>query len=123
MYSLISSYPVAVGQFSLRVVGLADAPVMYTASIGLYIVWITIRVSVTIVSHALQGTELFRRQLALWISVLVKCIVAGVILFLIIPLIMGHLVELILLSPLRVPVDKLPVFYPSTVSGCEWLCE
>ena len=109
-------FPVAIGRYALHLVGLVDAPVMYTASIGLYIIWIAIRLLTTLISHALQGMELFWRQVVLWMDVLVKCGFAGVIFFIIIPLFMGHLVELILLSPLRVPFDKLPVFYPSTVS-------
>lgn len=117
---------VAVGRFSLHSIGLVDAPVMYTASIGFYILWIMIRLSAALASHALQGIELFWRQIVSWMGLLVKCVIAGTILFGIIPLIMGHLVELILLSPLRVPVDKLPVFYPSTVSSyekCECVAE
>lgn len=106
----------AVGRYALRLVGLIDAPVMYTASIGLYIIWISIRLLTTLISHALQGMELFWRQIVSWMGSLVKCGLVGIVLFIIIPLLMGRLVELILLSPLRVPFDKLPVFYPSTVS-------
>lgn len=106
----------AVGRLFLHSIGLVDAPVMYTASVGFYILWIVIRFSATLISHALQGVKLFWRQIVSWMGLLVRCMIAGTILFGIIPLIMGHLVELILLSPLRVPVDKLPVFYPSTVS-------
>lgn len=107
---------VAIGRLLLHCVGLLDAPEMYTASIGLYLMWISIKFSITIIPYALEGTTLFFRQLKSWIYLVIKCALAGTILFLIIPLIMGHLVELILLSPLRVPVDKFPVFYPSTVS-------
>lgn len=109
-------FSVAIGRLLLHCVGLLDAPEMYTASIGLYFIWISVKFLITIIPHALEGTTLFFRQLKSWIYVVIKCVFAGTVLFLIIPLIMGHLVELILLSPLRVPVDKLPVFYPSTVS-------
>lgn len=106
----------AVGRYALHLVGLVDAPVMYTASIGSYIIWIIIRLLTALITHALQGMERFRKQIVSWTGLLVKCGLAGLVLFVLVPLLMGRLVELILLSPLRVPFDKLPVFYPSTVS-------
>ena len=45
-----------------------------------------------------------------------KCVVAGFLLFVVIPLLLGHLVDLLLITPLRVPTDRTPIFYPSTVS-------
>lgn len=113
----IVPFLVAIGRLSLHVIGFVDAPVMYTASIGLYIIWIIIKLTSTLLSLALDGTEQFWSQFILWIGLLMKCVLVGSILFVLIPLMMGHLFELILMSPLRVPVDKLPVFYPSTVSG------
>jgi hypothetical protein len=107
---------VAVGNCALHWVGLIDAPVMYTASIGLFILWVTIRLLASLISYSMQGMELFWRQIGSWISLFIKCGCVGMVLFVVIPLLMGHLVELILLSPLRVPYDKLPVFYPSMVS-------
>ena len=109
-------FAVAIGRLLLHYIGLLDAPEMYTASIGLYLIWIGVKFLITIIPHALEGTALFFRQLKSWLFLVIKCVFAGTILFFIIPLIMGHLVELVLLSPLRVPVDKLPIFYPSTVS-------
>ncbi len=44
-----------------------------------------------------------------------KCMVAGFLLFVVIPLLLGHVVDLLLITPLRVPSDRTPVFYPSTV--------
>ena len=97
--------------------GLVDAPEMYTASIGLYLIWIAVKLIMAILPHASQGASVFFKQMILWTGLMVKCLFAGIILFVIIPLMMGHLVELILLSPLRVPINKFPVFYPSTVSN------
>lgn len=113
---VVFMFIVTIGRVSMSVFGLVEAPEMYTASIGLYILWISIRVSVAILPHASQGVVRFLKQLIAWLGLILKCTLAGVIIFVIIPLIVGHLVELILLSPLRVPVYKFPVFYPSTVS-------
>ena len=44
-----------------------------------------------------------------------KCIIAAILLFIVIPLLLGHLVNLLLISPLRVPMHKTPIFYFSTV--------
>lgn len=111
-------FAVAIGRTSLRLVGLVDAPEMYTASIGLFLFWIALRLLVAIVPHAALGVLAFLKQMVSWTVLMLKCLCAGFFLFVVIPLFMGHLVELVLLSPLRVPVNKLPVFYPSSVSCC-----
>ena len=46
----------------------------------------------------------------------VKCVVAGFLLLVVIPLLLGHLVDLVIITPLRVPSNRTPLFYPSTVS-------
>ena len=55
-------------------------------------------------------------QVAFWVVQALKCVLAGSLLFVVIPLLLGHLVDLFLLSPLRVPTDRTPIFYASTVS-------
>lgn len=97
-------------------VGLEDAPEMYTASIGLYLLWIIAKLYITLLPHASEGATYFVKQLKLWMGLIMKCVVAGIILFIIIPLMMGHLMELVILNPLRVPMNKFPLFYLSTVS-------
>ena len=44
-----------------------------------------------------------------------KCVVAGVLLFGVIPLMLGLLCDLIIFTPLRVPLDRTPVYFLSTV--------
>ena len=102
----------------MTLVGVSQAPEIYTAAVGLYTVWLIIRFGATIASYIMQGTEILIEQLKLWSLQGVKCAVAGLLLFVVIPLLLGHLVDLLLISPLRVPHDRTPVFYPSTVSLC-----
>lgn len=48
-----------------------------------------------------------------------KSVVAGVLLFGVIPLMLGLLCDLIVFTPLRVPLDRTPVYFLSTVcSSC-----
>ena len=117
--------PVSIGRLLMSLFGVSQAPEIYTAAVGLYTLWLIIRFGATIVSYVMQGTEILVEQMKLWSLQGVKCAVAGVLLFVVIPLLLGHLVDLLLISPLRVPYDRTPVFYPSTVSGvvvcvCVW---
>lgn len=96
--------------------GFSNAPEMYTASIGLYAIWITIKLIFTFHKNLSLNTISFYKVTAsiLFIS---KCIIVGVILFIIIPLLMGHFVELILLSILKVSLNRCSLFFISTVSS------
>ena len=100
----------------MGVLGVTQAPEMYTAAIGLYTIWLVIRFGSTVTSFIRQGTEMLVTQMKLWSLQGVKCVLAGFLLLVVIPLLLGHLVDLLLISPLRVPRDRTPVFYPSTVS-------
>ncbi len=89
---------------------------MYTAFVGLYIMWLVIKVCITLFPHASLGFYTFMTKVGSWMIMLIKCVIAGTVIFVIIPLIMGRLVDSFILSPLRVPSNKIPVFYLSTVS-------
>ena len=45
-----------------------------------------------------------------------KCIIAGVFLFGVIPLLLGVLCDVMIFVPIRVPLDRTPVYFWSTVS-------
>ena len=52
-----------------------------------------------------------------------KCVVAGVLLFGVVPLLLGLLCDLIVFTPLRVPLDRTPVYFLSTVrTACHETC-
>ncbi len=110
--------PVSIGRLLMSMFGVTQAPEIYTAAIGLYTLWLVVRFGATVTSYIMQGTEMLVTQMKLWSLQGIKCGVAGILLFVVIPLLLGHLVDLLLISPLRVPRDRTPVFYPSTVSVC-----
>ena len=95
---------------------LTNPPEIYTAAIGLYFLWLLVRVSISFYGYITEGTVQVMTQVAFWVVQAIKCVVAGFLLFVVVPLLLGHLVDLFLLSPLRVPTDRTPIFYASTVS-------
>ena len=108
--------PVAIGRFIMGLFWLTNPPEIYTAAIGLYSLWLLIRVSTSLYSYVTEGAIQLMTQVAFWAIQTLKCAVAGFLLFVVVPLLLGHLVDLFLLSPLRVPTDRTPIFYASTVS-------
>ena len=116
LYCHFVSFSVAIGRFLLSLFGLLNAPEIYTAAVGLYVVWTLTRIILFVVPYAFQGLSSLTAQLLSWMVILLKCVVAGIILFIIIPLGMGFLADMLIFCPLRVPVNKTPVFYPTTVS-------
>ena len=51
----------------MGLLGIHQAPEIYTASIGLYIVWLTIRFGRTLIHHVSRGVKDFVRQFGLWV--------------------------------------------------------
>ena len=109
-------HTVAIGRFVMGLFWLTNPPEIYTAAIGLYSLWLLIRVSTSLYSYITEGAAQLMTQVAFWALQALKCAVAGFLLFVVVPLLLGHLVDLFLLSPLRVPTDRTPIFYASTVS-------
>ena len=107
---------VAIGRFVMGLFWLTNPPEIYTAAIGLYFLWLLVRVSISFYGYVTEGTVQVMTQVAFWALQAIKCVVAGFLLFVVVPLLLGHLVDLFLLSPLRVPTDRTPIFYASTVS-------
>lgn len=113
---LAITLPVTVGRLIMELVGVAEAPDIYTAAIGLYAVWLFIRMGSTLLHYLSQGVATLTWQFAVWSLQGLKCMVAGFLLLVVIPLLVGHLVDLVIITPLRVPSNRTPLFYPST----EW---
>jgi E3 ubiquitin-protein ligase MARCH6 len=108
--------PVSVGRLLMSLVGVTQAPDIYTAAIGLYTVWLFFRVAGTLMQYTSQGVSTLTKQISVWALQGVKCVVVGFLLLVVIPLLLGHVVDLVIITPLRVPSDRTPLFYPST----EW---
>lgn len=113
---------------------------LYTAACGLYVCWLSIRgVTVllawmpqgrTVIVHKVQEWTLmvgFSEQppkkkkrlcansgsfyLLLFVQIL-KTLVVALLVAGVIPLLLGLLFELVIVAPLRVPLDQTPLFYP-----------
>lgn len=116
------THTVAVGRLLMGLVGMTNPPELYTAAIGLYMLWLAIRFGSSVYNYVTLGFQTLFRQSGIWTVQAVKCLLAGVLLFVVIPLLLGHLVDLLILTPLRVPSNRTPIFYPSTVCTCVSLC-
>lgn len=89
------------------------APVheLYTASCGTYLCWLAARAVALILSWLPQGRAAVTERLWKWCIVGAKSAVAFSILLGIIPLLFGLLLELVVVVPLRVPLDQTPVLW------------
>ncbi|KAL5467202.1 hypothetical protein EMCRGX_G031401 [Ephydatia muelleri] len=114
--TVVLTLPVFAGRHLLVLAGVEGAPDIYTAAIGFYIISLACRAGSSLLGYLVKGFKPFAQQLGVWTVQALKCLTAGVLLFVIIPLLLGHLVDLFVITPLRVPTDRTPVFYQST----EW---
>ncbi|BFZ13209.1 hypothetical protein BsWGS_16248 [Bradybaena similaris] len=85
---------------------------LYTAGCGLYICWLCLRVSTVIAGWYLQGWAIIKAKLRLWGLLIVKSLVMAIVLLMVIPLLLGLLFDVIIVAPMRVPLDQSPIFFP-----------
>lgn len=95
-----------------------DAPVrpheLYTAAMGTYLCWLISRGIALAVNLFPQGRQAVVQKVKHWLSVGASYTMAAGIFVLmlgVIPLMFGLLLELVVVVPLRVPLDKTPVFF------------
>ncbi|XP_072013258.1 LOW QUALITY PROTEIN: E3 ubiquitin-protein ligase MARCHF6-like [Amphiura filiformis] len=111
---LCLTIPVAVGRLvmSLWMGNQVVIHELYTAACGLYLCWLVCRLITVLVSWGPQGRELIVEKVKEYTMLAVKSIVVAVMLLGLIPLLLGLLFELVVVVPLRVPLDQSPVFFP-----------
>ncbi|KAH9515679.1 E3 ubiquitin-protein ligase march6 [Bulinus truncatus] len=85
---------------------------LYTAGCGLYICWLCLRVSTVIAGWYLQGWSIIKAKLKLWGLLVIKSLVMALVLLVVIPLLLGLLFDVIIVAPMRVPLDQSPIFFP-----------
>ncbi len=51
----------------MSLVGMVRPPEIYTAAVGLYVVWLVIRVGRTLLEYVSQGVKQFVKQFGIWI--------------------------------------------------------
>ncbi|XP_039285179.1 E3 ubiquitin-protein ligase MARCHF6 [Nilaparvata lugens] len=88
---------------------------LYTASCGTYLCWLVARAAALVISWLPQGRAAFLQRLVTWAFVLAKAVVAFVVLFGVIPLLFGLLIELVVVVPFRVPLEQTPNLWLSQI--------
>ncbi|KAM9720243.1 E3 ubiquitin-protein ligase MARCHF6-like [Menidia menidia] len=105
--------PVSVGRWLMSLwMGSAMVHELYTAASGLYVCWLAIRAATVLLSWMPQGRNIIILKVHEWTLMILKTILVAVMLAGVIPLLLGLLFELVIVAPLRVPLDQTPLFYP-----------
>lgn len=87
---------------------------LYTAAIGIYLCWMFMKGIALAVNLFPQGRTAIVEKVKHWISVAVSYGLAGLIFVLmlgVVPLMFGLLLELVVVVPLRVPINQTPVLF------------
>ncbi|KAM4705855.1 E3 ubiquitin-protein ligase MARCHF6 isoform 1-T1 [Rhinophrynus dorsalis] len=97
--------------------GTAKIHELYTAACGLYVCWLTIRAITVLVAWMPQGRRVILLKVKEWSLMvspleIIKTLVVALLLAGVVPLLLGLLFELVIVAPLRVPLDQTPLFYP-----------
>ncbi|XP_033841893.1 E3 ubiquitin-protein ligase MARCHF6-like isoform X1 [Periophthalmus magnuspinnatus] len=85
---------------------------LYTAACGLYVCWLSIRGVTVMLAWMPQGRTVIMRKVQEWTFMIFKTLVVALLVAGVIPLLLGLLFELVIVAPLRVPLDQTPLFYP-----------
>lgn len=111
---VLLTFPVAVGRFvmGLVVTGITVHE-LYTAAFGLYIIWLVCRTAMIVVSWFPLGMGGVVDKVKTWIVLFLKCAVIAVFAVGVVPLLLGLIFELVVISPLRVAMDQSPLYFPA----------
>ncbi|XP_061778026.1 E3 ubiquitin-protein ligase MARCH6 [Nerophis ophidion] len=85
---------------------------LYTAACGLYVCWLSIRGITVLLAWMPQGRTIIMLKVQEWTLMILKTLVVALLVAGVIPLLLGLLFELVIVAPLRVPLDQTPLFYP-----------
>uniref|UniRef100_A0A3P8VWE7 E3 ubiquitin-protein ligase MARCHF6 n=1 Tax=Cynoglossus semilaevis TaxID=244447 RepID=A0A3P8VWE7_CYNSE len=85
---------------------------LYTAACGLYVCWLSIRGVTVLLAWMPQGRRVILNKVQEWTLMILKTLVVALLVAGVIPLLLGLLFELVIVAPLRVPLDQTPLFYP-----------
>lgn len=84
---------------------------LYTASAGTYVCWVCARALSLLLGWLPQGRAAIIHKLRQWCMLGAKTLVASAVLLGLIPLLFGLLLELVVVVPLRVPLEQTPVLF------------
>lgn len=82
---------------------------LYTVACGTYICWVAVRGLALAFSWLPRGRRAILDRVKHWVILGMKALVASVLLVGVIPLLFGLLLELVVVIPLRVPLEQNPV--------------
>lgn len=91
--------------------GIGRVHELYTASCGTYICWVFARAVSLVMSWLPQGRTAIMAKLKQWCVLGAKTLAASIVLLGLIPLLFGLLLELVVVVPLRVPLEQTPVLF------------
>ncbi|CAI9714795.1 E3 ubiquitin-protein ligase MARCH6-like [Octopus vulgaris] len=112
--SLISLVvPVFIGR-KIMAIWMGDAKVheLYTAACGLYMCWLLLRIATVLYNWIPQGTAVIMKKLKEWAILALESLTIATFLLGVIPLLLGMLFELVIVVPLKVPIDQTPLYFP-----------
>ncbi|GAB1599338.1 E3 ubiquitin-protein ligase MARCH6-like [Argonauta hians] len=112
--SLISLVvPVFIGR-KIMAIWMGDAKVheLYTAAGGLYMCWLLLRIATVLYNWIPQGTAVIMKKLKEWAILALESLTIATFLLGVIPLLLGMLFELVIVVPLKVPIDQTPLYFP-----------
>lgn len=84
---------------------------LYTSATGLYMCLVLARGGLMIASWIRQGWTALGHRLREWAKLAVKAVIAVTLLMGLIPLLFGLLLELVVLTPVRVPLHQSPIYF------------
>ncbi|XP_069469854.1 E3 ubiquitin-protein ligase MARCHF6 [Ambystoma mexicanum] len=110
---LCLTLPVFAGRWLMSFwTGTAKIHELYTAACGLYVCWLAIRAVTVLLAWMPQGRHVIYLKVREWSLMIMKTLIVALLLAGVIPLLLGLLFELVIVAPLRVPLDQTPLFYP-----------
>jgi len=100
---------------------------LYTMACGLYLCWLTLRLSFLFAEYIPWGWSTFVASSKFWAVMIFKCVLVAIALLGIVPMIFGILFQLVIVAPLRVSMDQSPLFFPwqdwaMGILHCKILC-
>ncbi|CAG2108547.1 unnamed protein product [Medioppia subpectinata] len=108
----VLTVPVIVGR---RLIGLWMGSVkvheLNTAACGLYVGLVMTRVTTLLCSWIPRGWSAIMNKIKEWVTITCKALLSAVVLLGLIPLLIGLLFDVVIIIPLRVPLNQTPIFY------------
>ncbi len=86
---------------------------LYTAASGLYLTWLSIRLAILIGTWLPRGGQAIAEMIRRWSITIAKATIAIFLLIGVVPYLCGLLFEVLLFSPLRVPIYQSPIYVSS----------